>query len=76
VKYKRLPMFGVTLICQRIDRGADTTNFVFRQAGSDTRWDIEIRNENPHLEQMARPGACFALVELASVAQVESRSEY
>jgi len=33
-------------------------------------------NDNPMAEHLARPGSCFALVELASVGQVASRGRY
>jgi hypothetical protein len=69
-------MFGCTLICQEVDYGPDTTRIEMRQAGSDELWTIKLMNGNPMIEKLDRPGACFALVELASVSEVESRRRF
>jgi hypothetical protein len=76
VPMQQLPMFGCTLICERLERGPRATVIHMRRASSDDLWDITLMNDNPMAEHLARPGSCFALVELASVGQVASRGRY
>ena len=72
----QLPMFGCTLICQKVKRVDSRLEFEFRQVSSDRLWYVTLPSDDPMIEHLSRPGACFALVELASVAQVESRKRY
>ena len=71
----QLPMFGITLIALEADRGPDTTTIAMRRAAADELWTIKLMNGNPMIESLSRPGACYALVELASVGQVETRKQ-
>jgi hypothetical protein len=73
---QQLPMFGCTLIVQNVLRGDLHDSFEFRQAGTDRIWTLVISNDDPMIPRLARPGACFALVELASVGQVASRGKF
>jgi hypothetical protein len=69
-------MFGITLICESVNREPGHVDIKMRQAGTDLIWFIGVPEVSPHIAQLVRPGACFALVELASVAQVESRGKF
>jgi hypothetical protein len=67
----RLAMFGITLISYSVDRGPRVTTIEMRRAASDELWSIVLMNENPMIAALARPGAVFALVELATVTQAD-----
>jgi len=76
VPTQQLPMFGTTLIMNSVEQSQDGKLFRFRRASSDEWWTIIVPEDSPMIEHLARPGACFALVELASVGQVASRGRY
>jgi hypothetical protein len=66
MELKQLPMFGITLISQTVNREPGYLDITMRQAGSDLIWFIGVPEGHPAAERLTRPGACFALVELAS----------
>jgi hypothetical protein len=72
----QLPMFGITLISVAATRGERRLCIEFRKAGSGEEWALDIPADSPGSDKLSRPGACFALVELASVGQVASRGKY
>jgi hypothetical protein len=72
----QLPMFGCTLICQAVRRSELHVHFEFRVASTDRVWTITLSDDDPIIDHLSRPGACFALVELASVGQVASRGRF
>jgi hypothetical protein len=69
-------MFGCTLICQKVKRLDSRLEFEFRQASSDRLWYITLPSDDPMIEHLSPPGACFALVRLATVGQAESRGRF
>ena len=72
----QLPMFGVTLIVDAVTRTTKDVAFEFRRAATDEHWCLTVPLDCPNIEQLSRPGAVFALVELASIGQVGSRGRF
>lgn len=72
----QLPMFGITLIVTDIQRNERDVAFSLRLAGTHRVWTLLVDQKDEMIETLSRPGAVLALVELASVSQVEIRGRF